>query len=133
MRRIFGLHRRTHFNFVLQKYNLYSIENRANLKLFVFVYCCLNSLTSSLITQMFTPRSVASRTRAVTRGQVISGLALPPVFIRCDLTSISILAAERWNTLPAECHHAPSLHEFVSRPESFLGFPGRRLSLLGPP
>ena len=37
MRRIFGLHRCTHFNLVLQKHNLYSIENRANLKLFVFV------------------------------------------------------------------------------------------------
>ena len=78
MRRIFGLHRCTHFNFVQQKYNLYSIENRANLKLFVFVYRCLNSLTSSLITPIFTPRSVASRTRAVTRDQVNSDLALPP-------------------------------------------------------
>ena len=80
MRRIFGLHRCTHFNFVLQKYNLYSIENRANLKLFVFAYRCLNSLTSSLITPIFTPRSVASRMRAVTHGQVNSGLALPPSF-----------------------------------------------------
>ena len=77
MRRIFGLHRCPHCNFVLQKYNLYPIENRANLKLFIFVHRCLNSLTSSLITPIFTPRSVASRTRAVTRGQVNSGIALP--------------------------------------------------------
>ena len=87
MRRIFGLHRCTHFNFVLQKYNLHSIENRANLKLFLFVYCCLNWLTSSLITPIFPPRPEASRTRAVTRGQVNSGLALLPVFTRYGLTS----------------------------------------------
>ena len=70
IRRIFGLHRCTDFNLVQQKYNLYSIENRANLKLFVFIYRCLNSLTSSSITSIFTPRSIPSRTTAVTRGHV---------------------------------------------------------------
>ena len=63
------------------------------------------------------------RTRAVTRGQVNSGLALPPVFTRYGLTSISFLVVERWNTLPAECRQAPSLPEFVSRAKTFLGFP----------
>ena len=133
MRRIFGLHRCTHFNFVLQKHNLYSIENRANLRLFAFVHRCLNSLTSPLITPILTPRSEASRSRAVIRGQVNSSLALPPVFTRHGLTSISFPAAERWNTIPAECHQAPSLPEFVSRTKTFLGFPVRGSGLLGPP
>ena len=38
------------------------------------VYGCLNSLSSSLITPSFTPHFEASRTRAVTPGQVNSGL-----------------------------------------------------------
>ena len=123
IRRIFGLHRCTHFNLVQQKYNLSSIENRANLKLFVFIYRCLNSLTSSSITSMFTPRSIPSLTKAVTRGHVNSGLALPTVFTRYVLTSISLLAAERWNTLPTECRQAPSLPKFASCTKTFLGFP----------
>ena len=82
---------------------------------FVFVHCCLNSLTSSLITPTSTPRSEASRTRAVTRGQVNSGLALLPSFYQVWLDLYFFLAAEWWNTLPAECGQAPSLTEFLSR------------------
>ena len=60
MRRIFGLHRCTYFNFVLQKYNLYSIENGANLKLFCF-RSTLPELANELFNYPFlTPRSEAS-------------------------------------------------------------------------
>ena len=133
LRRVFGLDRYTPVPLILSRFNLYSFEQRINLKLYVLVFRCLTSLTSSLLTSIFTPRSASAHTTSVTRGQTSLSLVLPPVSTRYGMHSISFLAADRWNLLPTECRQAHSLPEFVQHLKVFLGFPVRRQSLLGVP
>ena len=53
MKKVFGLDRMTPTVVVLRHYNLYSFEQRINLKVYVFVYRCLFYLSSPLLTSLF--------------------------------------------------------------------------------
>ena len=64
MRRVFGWHRFTPGDVILSRHNLYSLENRLNLKLYVFVFRCMSPLISPLAASIFVPRSVSSCTRS---------------------------------------------------------------------
>ena len=131
MKRVFGLDRYTPTELVLTIANLYSLEMRLNLKLFVFVYRCLNGLSSSLLKDMYCPLSLSSHTRAFTRGQASSNLKLPTASSRYGYTSISFLGADRWNTLPVDCREARSLFDFIKHTKIHLGFPVKRLRSVG--
>ena len=131
MKRVFGLDRYTPTELVLTIANLYSLEMRLNLKLFVFVYRCLNGLSSSLLKDMYSPLSLSSHTRAFTRGQASSTLKLPIASSRYGYTSISFLGADRWNTLPVDCREARSLFDFIKHTKIHLGFPVKRLRSVG--
>ena len=133
IKRVFGLHRQTSTDLVLRLHNLYSFEQRINLKLFVLVYRSLNCSISPLVKNMFTLRAARAHTSAVTRGQRSSALVLPAVYSRFGSHSVSFLAADRWNSLPSDCRQAQSLPDFVSQLKLFLGFPVRRPRPVGPP
>ena len=105
---------------------LYTLESRYQLKLYVFAYRCLHGLASSLLSDMFVLRAEGSRTAVSTRGQSYSALVLPCARTRYGFTSISFLAADRWNSLPLECRQACSIPEFVSHVKLYLGFPGKK-------
>ena len=133
LRKVFGLHRFTSASFILEKHNLYSLSQRMNLKLYVFVYRILNRRTSDLLRPIFTTRCAGPHTHAHTRGQSSSSLVLPRVFSRYGYHSLSFLAADRWNLLPSTCREDCPLPEFVRRTKNFLGFPVKRLRPVGLP
>ena len=133
MKKVFGLDRSTPTQLILSKFNLYSFEQRVNLKLYVLVYRCLTHHVSPLLTSLFLQHALGPNTRAVTRGQSTAALVLPHTFSRYGLHSVSFLAADRWNALPSECRQARSLSVFVILIKHHLGFPVKRHSLLGLP
>ena len=133
MKKVFGLDRSTPTQLILSKFNLYSFEQRVNLKLYVLVYRCLTHHVSPLLTSLFLQRASGPNTRAVTRGQSTAALVLPHTFSRYGLHSVSFLAADRWNALPSECRQARSPSVFVILIKHHLGFPVKRHSLLGLP
>ena len=133
MKKVFGLDRSTPTQLILSKFNLYSFEQRVNLKLYVLVYRCLTHHVSPLLTSLFLQRALGPNTRAVTRGQSTAALVLPHAFSRYGLHSVSFLAADRWNALPSECRQARSPSVFVILIKHHLGFPVKRHSLLGLP
>ena len=53
MKKVFGLDRSTPTQLILSKFNLYSFEQRVNLKLYVLVYHCLTHHVSPLLTSLF--------------------------------------------------------------------------------
>ena len=108
MKKVFGLDRMTPTVVVLRHYNLYSFEQRINLKLYVFVYRCLFYLSGPLLTSLFVSRADGRHTHARTRGQAHNSLVLPNVHLAYGFRSISFLAADRWNALPSDCRQAPS-------------------------
>ena len=81
MKKVFGLDRMTPTVVVLRHYNLYSFEQRINLKLYVFVYRCLFYLSSPLLTSLFVSRADGRHTHARTRGQAHNSLVLPNVHL----------------------------------------------------
>ena len=123
MKKVFGLDRLTPTHIVLQHANLYPIEYRFNLKLYVLVYRCLHNLASPLLRNIFVLRVDATHTAAVTRGQTTSMLALPTVKSRLGYHSIAYLAAERWNSLPSHCRLCESSAHFIHTIKSLLGYP----------
>ena len=133
MKKVFGLDRSTPTQLILSKFNLYSFEQRVNLKLYVLVYRCLTHHVSPLLTSLFLQRALGPNIRAVTRGQSTAALVLPHTFSRYGLHSVSFLAADRWNALPSECRQARSPSVFVILIKHHLGFPVKRHSLLGLP
>ena len=126
MKKIFSLDRRTSTQIVHTYANLYTLEQRLNLKTYIFTYRCLNDLVSPLLKPLFTARARASHTSAVTRGQTSLTLTLPAVYTRIGYLSVSFLAANRWNALPPECRQARSPAEFVHHVKLYLGFPVKR-------
>lgn len=120
MRKAFGLSRFTSTEFILQKYKLYSLLVRLNIKLFVFTFRVLHNRTSPLLQPMFTFRDAAAHTSLRTRGQTHCSLALPPCRTRFGFHSISFLAADRWNGLPVACRRSQCLPEFVHHLKQFL-------------
>ena len=126
LKRIFGLDRITPFDLVLRHSDLYSLEQRFNLKLYCFVFRCLNGLTSPLLASLFSKRSQGSHTHSRTRGQTHSALVLPHARSRFGFYSVAFLGADRWNSLPLECRCASHFAEFVAHRKLYLGFPVRR-------
>ena len=108
---------------VLRHYNLYSFEQRINLKLYVFVYRCLFYLSSPLLTSLFVSRADGRHTHARTRGQAHNSLVLPNVHLAYGFRSISFLAADWWNALPSDCRQAASPSLFAHNIKSHLGYP----------
>ena len=90
MKKSFGLSRFTPTDLVLGRHNLYSLEQRINLKLYVLVYRCqTSSLASPLLQQLFTSRSAGLHTSSCTRGQASAALVLPPASSRYGYHSVS--------------------------------------------
>ena len=106
MKKVFGFSRRTPTAFLLQHAKLYSLESRLNLRLFVFVFRCINKLTSPLLSSMFTLQSAATCTDRRTRGQSFSSISLPAANTTYGMFSVSFLGADRWNSLPMLCRQA---------------------------
>ena len=129
MKKVFGLDRMTPTVVVLRHYNLYSFEQRINLKLYVFVYRCLFYLSSPLLTSLFVSRADGRHTHARTRGQGHNSLILPNVHLAYGFRSISFLAADRWNALPSDCRQAASPSLFAHIIKSHLGYPVKSRSV----
>eukprot|EP00117_Sycon_ciliatum_P031483 scpid93973/ scgid24620/ len=100
-------------------------ESRLNLRLFVFVFRCINKLTvtSPLLSSMFTLQSAATCTDRRTRGQSFSSISLPAAKTRYGMFSVSFLGADRWNSLPMLCRQADQPSAFISLCKEHLGFP----------
>ena len=69
--------------------------------------------------------STSSQTLRQTRSQSFDGLILPHVHTRYGLHSISFLAADRWNSLPADLRTAQSPRLFRTSTLDWLGYPVR--------
>lgn len=123
LKKIFSLDRRTSTALVHNTAKVYTLEQRVNLKTYVFIYRCLNGLISPLLQSLFVPQAAGHRSRATTRGQTTAALILPAANSRIGFHCVSFLGADRWNSLPADCRTARSPSEFVSHVKSFLGFP----------
>jgi len=130
IKKIFSLDRRTSNRIAHVYADLYTLEQRLNLKTYVFVYRCLHGLASPLLQSLFVPIAAADHTNAVTRGQSASALTLPRSRTRYGYNSVSFLGADRWNSLPSNCRQARSPAEFASRTKLYLGFPVRRRNSL---
>ena len=126
MKKVFGLSRRTPTDLVLRKFQLYSLEQRLNLKLYVLVYRSVYLLTSPLLSQLFVTRAAGHRSVSTTRGQSSLALELPSTKSRYGLHAVSFLAADRWNSLPSSCRQARSAAEFASLVKRYLGYPVKR-------
>ena len=126
LKKVFSLDRQTPTSIVHSFADLYSFEQRINLKTFVFVYRCLNQLTSPLLQLLFTTRSSGQHTHATTRGQLSTALVLPRPKSRFGFHAISFLAADRWNSLPPDCYQANSPARFASLAKQHLGYPVKR-------
>ena len=126
MKKTFGLDRSTPTELVLRFCKLYPLELRYNLKLYVFVYRCLSQLASPLLQQLFVLRCLGSHSSAATRGQDTLALQLPRRCSRFGYFSISFLAADRWNSLPAVCRKARSPNEFATLVKRHLGYPNNK-------
>ena len=63
MKKVFGLDRSTPTQLILSKFNLYSFEQRVNLKLYVLVYRCLTHHVSPLLTSLLLQRALGPNTR----------------------------------------------------------------------
>ena len=133
MKTVFGLDKRTPIAVVLAHTKLYPIELRYNLKLCIFMYRCLNHLSSNRLQSLFVLRTHAAHTDRITRGQVQATLATPHANSRYGYFSLSFLAADRWSMLPIAIRQAASLSDFHTLVSAYLGFPVRSHRLLGDP
>ena len=95
---------------ILSCHKLMCLATRLHLRLYLFVYRCVHNLGSPLIANIFHTRTASAHTTAQTRSQHSFGLSLPPFHSRFGLHSLSFLAADRFNSLPASVRLAPSLH-----------------------
>ena len=93
--------------------------------LYVLVHRCVYGRTSPLLKDMFISRQT-SCTNSETRSQNTFGLALPSVSTRYGLSSLSFLAADRWNALPADIRTTAAAGRFRSDLSKYLGYPVRR-------
>lgn len=125
-RYVFGYPSRAHTDPIRKRHRLMPIDVRFTFRLHIFVYRCLHNMASPLLQAVFVPRFAASCTSARTRSQTQCGLSLPAVRSRSGYFSLCYLAADRWNSLPAEIRSAPTLARFRSSLLSFLGYPVRR-------
>ena len=87
-----------------------NLVSRYYVKLYIFVFRCVNSMASPLLSDLFVLRSNARS--AQTRGMSTSCLVLPSVLSAAGLRSLSFCAADRWNNLPPEIRCCNSLHVF---------------------
>ena len=126
MKAIFGLARQTPSRTVLNHAQLYPLELRLNIKLYMFVYRCLHGLASPLLAAIFVRLSDGARSTTVTRGQATDAPILPPARTRYGFHSIPFLASDRWNSLPPACRRARSPREFIALTKQYLGFPVKR-------
>ena len=126
IKEIFGLDRMTPSRIVLNHAQLYALGLRFNLKLYMFVYRCLHGLASPLLTSMFDLLTHSVHTNAITRAQTTASIRLPPARTRYGFSSLSFLAADRWNILPSDCRQARSPNEFIALTKQYLGFPVKR-------
>ena len=135
MKTVSGPDRRTHTAVVLAYTKLYPIELRYNLKLCIFMYRCLNYLSSNHFQSLFILRTHAAHTDRVIRGQVyVQATPATPHANSCyGYFSLSFLAADRWNMLPIAIRQAASLSDFHALVSAYLGLPVRSHRLLGDP
>ena len=127
LRVVFGFPFRADVNTILRAHKITYLADRLNFKLHIFTYRCVHNLGSSLLSSIFNTRSNHSHTTSCTRSQTTLGLALPPVISRYGYHSLSFLAADRFNSLPAAVRNAESLRQFSANCLShILGYPVKR-------
>lgn len=127
LRIVFGFPSRCDVSIILRKFSLIPITIRFHVKLYILVYRCLHYCASPLLCSLFTLRNTATGcTQRVTRSQITDGLVLPPASSRYGLFSISFLAADRWNALPADLRTSASLSRFRAALLPHLGYPVTR-------
>lgn len=127
LRIIFGFPYRADVNQILLCNNITYLATRVQLRLYLFTYRCIHGLGSPLLSGIILTRDKSFHTSACTRSQSSFGLALPNVSSRYGFFSLSFLAADRYNSLPASVRSAPSFAEFRSLCMShILGYPVKR-------
>ena len=131
MKLIFGLDRHTSTAFVLSHCRL--LEQRLNLKLYIFSYRCLDDLTLPLLQYKNCLKfEVLQLTlHCVTRGQVLGALALPGPLPLYGYHALCFLAADRWNMLRAACRQSQPLATSTREIKIFLGLPVRSHRMIG--
>ena len=110
---------------ICQHYQICPIQTRYAVKLHCLVFRCLNSLASSMLSSLFNPVSSISA-RCTTRGASTKSLILPHAETRSGLFSLAFLAADRFNSLPADVRIAKSLPKFRSLCFASLGYHVKR-------
>lgn len=126
LRIVFGYSPTTSSHFILSRHKINSIDSQFQLKLFVFIFRCLHSLTSPLLSELFLTRSAATHTSSVTRSQTQDALAIPHAKGKVGRSSLPFICASKWNALPADIRTQPTLSLFISSYKSFAGIHVRR-------
>ena len=103
----FGFSRDAASSLICQRYHICPLQIRFTVKLHCLVYRCLHNLASPLLCSLFKPVSSVSG-RCTTRGASSSALLLPHAKSRAGLFSLAFIAADRYNSLPAEVRTAAS-------------------------
>ena len=126
LRTVFGYPYRADVRPILSRNKLMCLSTRLQLRLFIFTYRCIHDLGSPLIHSIFKTRESDAHTTARTRAQSFSGLALPSFRSRYGMYSLSFLAADRFNSLPAAIRSTSTLYEFRKLCLEHLGYPVKR-------
>ena len=102
LRTVFGYPPTADVQCILSRNNLTPITIRFSPKLYLLVFRCVHSSASSLLFRLFCLRAnPVARSRTCTRPQVSLGLILLRASSRFGYSSLSFLAADRWNSVPA--------------------------------
>ena len=93
--------------------------------LLVFTYRCTHSLTSTLLTNEFSPLGQSNaRTQSITRGQSFISLSLPNVCHRSGAISPLFTCSLLWNSLPSSLRHPDvDFSRFRNALATYMGFP----------
>ena len=117
------------------RYQYYIAENGGKAGSIQATYQHGKALTSTCMSKvmknMFNLQCTVTHTSRVTRSHVSSGIALPSVHSRTGYYSLSFLAADRWNSLPASLRSISSSTLFSQQLRLLLGFSVRRRPSVG--
>ena len=111
LRTVFGYPPTADVQCILSRNNLTPITIRFSLTaLYLLVFRCVHSSASSLLCRLFCLRANSeARSRTCTRSQVSLGLVLPRASSRFGYSSLSYLAADRWNSVRTFRHRSALL------------------------
>ena len=122
IRAIFGLPDWVHVTPLYQKLCIAPLHQRYMLKCYIAAYKCANGLAPAPLADRFL---LNKRQSNLTRQNTFCTFKLPQVSSQIGLNSLSFLAADRFNGLPADLRSAPNLLHFTSQLKVFIGYPRR--------